>query len=104
MMKLSSLLLGLSLMAAGAVQAANLDKLAIQDELPVGKAASEYPLPPGWDKLPAGEFGEKVVRGHNYFVNTQSLAPQFVGNGLNCINCHMDAGKKENAAPLWAAY
>lgn len=104
MMKLSSLLLGMSLMTSGAVQAVNLDKLAVQDELPVGTAASKYPLPPGWDKLPAGEFGEKVVRGHNYFVDTQSLAPRFVGNGLNCINCHMDAGKKENAAPLWAAY
>ncbi|MFP2770250.1 c-type cytochrome [Oceanisphaera sp. KMM 10153] len=111
MMKLSSsLLLGLSLaatgsaQAVGSVQAAHPDKLAVQDELPVDKAASEHPLPPSWDKLPAGEFGERVVRGYQYFVNTQSLAPRFVGNGLNCINCHMDAGKKENAAPLWAAY
>lgn len=104
MKKVSAIMLGLSLAGITAAHAVNTDKLAIQEELPVGKAAGEYPAPPGWDKLPEGEFGEKVIRGYNYFVNTQSLAPEFVGNGLNCVNCHMDAGKKENAAPLWAAY
>ncbi|WP_107852746.1 c-type cytochrome [Oceanimonas marisflavi] len=110
MIRISAITLGLSLVltgmahAQGSAQAAHVDKLAIQEELPVGQAAGEYPVPPGWDKLPEGEFGEKVVRGYNYFVNSQSMAPEFVGNGLNCVNCHMDGGKKENAAPLWAAY
>ncbi|OEY70873.1 cytochrome C [Rheinheimera salexigens] len=79
-------------------------KLAIQDELPVGKSATEFPAAPSWQQLPSGELGEKVLRGYSYFVNSQQLAPKYVGNGLNCVNCHMDAGKKENAAPLWAAY
>lgn len=100
----STLLLGLSLATVSTAYAADVGKLAIQDELPVGQAAGEYPRPPSWDKLPEGELGEKVLRGYEHFVNTQSLAPEFVGNGLNCVNCHMDSGKKENAAPLWAAY
>lgn len=100
----STLLLGLSLAAVSTAYAADVGKLAIQDELPVGQAAGEYPRPPSWDKLPEGELGEKVLRGYEHFVNTQSLSPEFVGNGLNCVNCHMDSGRKENAAPLWAAY
>ncbi|PSJ42475.1 cytochrome C [Zobellella taiwanensis] len=104
MNRISAIMLGLSLAGATAAQAVDTAKLAIQEELPVGKVAGDYPPAPGWDKLPEGEFGEKVIRGYNYFINTQALAPEFVGNGLNCVNCHMDAGKKENAAPLWAAY
>lgn len=108
MMKLSSvtLLLSASLAFVGNVYATEVDtgKLAIQDELPASKEVAVYPKAPGWDKLPEGELGEKVVRGYQYFVDTQSVAPEFNGNGLNCVNCHMDAGKKENAAPLWAAY
>ncbi|ART80726.1 c-type cytochrome [Oceanisphaera avium] len=106
MFKLSSttLLLSASLAAIGSAYAVDVDKLAIQDELAVTKSTGEYPTPPGWDKLPKGELGEKVLRGYQYFVDTQTLAPEFNGNGLNCVNCHTDAGKKENAAPLWAAY
>ncbi|MFD1009312.1 MULTISPECIES: c-type cytochrome [Oceanisphaera] len=107
MMKLSysSLLVSLALATVGSTYAteADVNKLAIQDPLP-GKTAEHYPSPPSWDKLPDGVFGEKVVRGYKNFVDTQSLSPQYVGNGLNCVNCHSDAGRKENAAPLWAAY
>lgn len=107
MLKLSysSLLVGLALASAGSAYAAEADanKLAVQEELP-NTTAAVYPRPPAWDKLPEGEFGEKVVRGYKSFVDTQSLAPQYTGNGLNCVNCHTDAGRKENSAPLWAAY
>ncbi len=43
-------------------------------------------------------FGQLV------FVDTQRYAKAYVGNGLNCVNCHLDAGRKAGAAPLWAAY
>src|SRR3546814_8257051 len=29
---------------------------------------------------------------------------QFVGNGLSCQNCHLDAGRKPDSAPMWAAW
>lgn len=107
MLKLSyaSLLVGLALASASSAYAAEADtsKLAVQDQLP-SETAEVYPRPPGWDKLPEGEFGEKVRRGYKNFVDTQNLSPQYVGNGLNCVNCHTDAGRKENSAPLWAAY
>ena len=38
------------------------------------------------------------------FVDTKREVPEYVGNGMNCVNCHMDQGKMPNAAPLWGAY
>ena len=54
--------------------------------------------------IPDGAFGDKVRLGYQLFVNTQQLRDKYVGNELNCANCHMDAGRKANASPLWGAY
>jgi len=60
--------------------------------------------PPDVDDLPNGAFGEVVRLGRNIFNDTQTYARAYVGNGLNCVNCHLDEGRKANSAPLWAAY
>lgn len=54
--------------------------------------------------MPAGEFGDAVRLGKNIFTDTQTYARQYVGNKLNCVNCHLGAGRKADSAPLWAAY
>lgn len=69
---------------------------------PHARAASFSP--PAADSIPNDEFGKVVKQGEQIFVETQRYAPQFVGNSLNCVNCHLDAGRKANASPLWAAY
>lgn len=60
--------------------------------------------PPLASAMPSGEFGETVLLGRNIFKNTQIYAKNFVGNGLNCVNCHLDDGRKTDSAPLWGAY
>ena len=45
-----------------------------------------------------------VMDGYALFVDTKRQAPKFVGNGLNCTNCHLDQGRLANSAPLWGAY
>ena len=60
--------------------------------------------PPSADAIPQNEFGDMVRLGRDIFVDTQGKASRFVGNGLNCVNCHLDEGRKANSAPLWAAY
>jgi len=60
--------------------------------------------PPGVDAIPSGEFGESVRLGRNIFNDTQTYARAYVGNGLNCVNCHLDEGRKADSAPLWAAF
>mgnify|MGYP001362148313 CR=1 FL=1 len=60
--------------------------------------------PPDIDDLPDGDFGEAIRLGRNIFIDTQTYARAFVGNGLKCVNCHLDAGRKADSSPLWGAY
>ncbi|MGS1012958.1 c-type cytochrome [Rhodanobacter sp. UC4450_H17] len=43
-------------------------------------------------------------QGRELFVHTDTLAKAYVGNGLTCANCHLDAGRLANSAPMWGAY
>jgi len=75
--------------------------------IPSAALSAESPprfSPPSEASLPADKFGELVHEGKDLFVNTDKLRGKYVGNGLKCVNCHMDAGRHANASPLWAAY
>lgn len=61
-------------------------------------------VPPRESEIPENEVGEAILLGRNIFVHTQRYAKEYVGNGLNCANCHLDNGRKADSAPLWAAY
>jgi len=64
----------------------------------------QYLQPRSLSSIPTGEFGDKVRLGYRLFVDTQQLRGSYVGNDLNCVNCHLNAGRKANASPLWAAF
>lgn len=78
------------------------DVKAPAPHVPVG--ADGYFAPPSDEELPEGPFGEAVRRGRDVFTNTPKFAAQYSGNSQSCVNCHLDAGRKENSAPLWGAY
>lgn len=67
-------------------------------------AAPTVFTPPAESEIPQNEYGETVLLGKKLFVNTQQYAKAYVGNGMNCANCHLDNGRKADSAPLWAAY
>ncbi|MEO8858688.1 MAG: c-type cytochrome [Burkholderiaceae bacterium] len=73
-------------------------------------AASEAPgapqafVPPSETKFPDGEYGKIIRLGEQVFMNTGKYAARYVGNDLSCANCHLDAGRKPDSAPLWAAF
>lgn len=75
---------------------------------PAREAAAAKPggafTPPAESEIPKNEYGETVLLGKALFVNTQQYAKSYVGNAMNCSNCHLDNGRKANSAPLWAAY
>lgn len=60
--------------------------------------------PPALSAIPKGPEGDAVRRGMQIFLNPGTNARQFVGNSLACANCHLDAGRKEDSAPMWAAW
>jgi thiosulfate dehydrogenase len=56
--------------------------------------------PPSLEAIPNDERGAKIRFGYQLVVNTQEHARGYVGNALNCANCHLDAGRKLHAAPF----
>lgn len=60
--------------------------------------------PPSEADLPDNEFGKIVRLGKNIFEDTQNYAKPYVGNGMNCVNCHLASGRKADSSPLWGAY
>lgn len=58
--------------------------------------------PPTPDQIPEGPEGEMIRFGRDIFINTQQLRGTYVGNDLACTNCHLNAGAKADAAPIWA--
>ncbi|MFZ2067707.1 MAG: c-type cytochrome [Xanthobacteraceae bacterium] len=60
--------------------------------------------PPPEAAIPDNDFGKMVRLGENIFYNTQDYAGQYIGNNLQCSNCHLDRGRLAGSAPLWAAY
>ena len=60
--------------------------------------------PPADDTLPDGPMGDVIRRGQQIFLHTGTYAKAYVGNSLNCVNCHLDAGRLAKSAPMWGAY
>jgi thiosulfate dehydrogenase len=67
-------------------------------------ASTAYFQPPLESELPDNAFGKLIEEGRAIFVATRNHAPEYVGNGLACANCHLEQGRKANSSPLWAAY
>ena len=64
----------------------------------------KYFQPPLEKNIPDNDFGKMVHQGRDIFMDTKTYAKAYVGNNLSCVNCHLDAGRLPNSAPLWAAY
>ena len=70
-----------------------------------GPAAATKPFtPPPDSAIPDDEFGAAVKLGKAIFTDTGAHAGAYVGNTLRCSNCHLDAGRLANSAPLAQAY
>lgn len=60
--------------------------------------------PPAERDIPDDEFGAAVRLGKQVFTETTRYAARYVGNELQCANCHLDAGRLVHSAPLWGAW
>lgn len=54
--------------------------------------------PPSPEAIPGDLRGEQIRLGYKIVVDTQEYGKPYVGNALNCTNCHLDAGLNPNAA------
>jgi thiosulfate dehydrogenase len=71
---------------------------------PAASAPSHAFRPPGEETIPDDEYGKVIRLGEQVFNDTGKYAGKYVGNDLNCANCHLDGGRKPHSAPLWAAF
>ena len=60
--------------------------------------------PPDDRKIPDTDMGAVIRTGEQIFLRTGLNAKAFTGNALNCVNCHLDAGRLSGSAPMWGAY
>ena len=44
--------------------------------------------------IPEGPVGDAIRYGKKVLTETQKYAKPYVGNGLNCSICHLEAGRK----------
>jgi thiosulfate dehydrogenase len=95
---------GCLLCATSVFAASKLDDQTQLPSAPNKTSGVNYFMPPADKDVPNNAFGELVRRGEAIFVNTKALAPQYVGNEMNCVNCHLDRGRVARTAPLWGAY
>ena len=54
--------------------------------------------PPSPETIPGDLRGEQIRLGYKMVVDTKEYGKRYVGNALNCTNCHLDAGLNPNAA------
>lgn len=52
------------------------------------------------DSTPDDPFEVSVYRGLALLTHTRDSLPSYVGGNLNCTSCHLDEGRRPNAAPL----
>jgi thiosulfate dehydrogenase len=56
------------------------------------------------DSTPDDPFETSVYRGLAILTHTRDSLPAYVGGTLNCTSCHLDEGRRPNAAPLVGAF
>jgi thiosulfate dehydrogenase len=60
--------------------------------------------PPSLDDIPGGPGGDAIRYGYDIVMNTQQHMKPYLGNALNCRNCHLDGGRNPQAGPFVGVY
>jgi thiosulfate dehydrogenase len=59
---------------------------------------------PSDSEIPHDQVGDAIRRGRALLVATRESLPSHVGNALECVSCHPDAGTRANAMPWLGVY
>ena len=60
--------------------------------------------PPAVDSTPDDAFERAVLRGLALLTHTPDSLPRYVGGNLTCTSCHLEEGRRPNAAPLTGVF
>jgi thiosulfate dehydrogenase len=76
---------------------------AADAEAPPAASAAAEPLdytPPPDSAIPDDRLGASIRRGRAIFVRTTDSLPAFAPGNIQCASCHLDAGRRPDAAPV----
>lgn len=96
-MWLLSMVLGMTMLVSCAGETARVKTEEFHGADRTESAAIEF-APPFPDTIPGSQLGEQIRLGYEVIVHTQEYGRPYVGNRLNCTNCHLDGGLNPNAA------
>ena len=51
-------------------------------------------------RIPAGPAGKSIRLGQSIFDYTPRYAPKYVGNQMNCADCHLQSGRAPYSSPM----
>jgi len=64
----------------------------------------ELSVVPPDSAIPGGPLGKSIRRGKALLENTHDSLPKYAPANLRCLSCHIDAGRRADAAPLVGTY
>jgi thiosulfate dehydrogenase len=97
MMWLLPAILGMAMLLSCSGERTRVESEQPREASQTGSAPIEF-SPPSPETIPGSQLGEQIRLGYQIVVNTQEYARPYVGNRLNCTNCHLDGGLNPNAA------
>ena len=56
--------------------------------------------PPADSLIPSDSLGASIRRGHALLMRTTDSLPAYAPGNIQCASCHLDAGRRPDAAPL----
>lgn len=60
--------------------------------------------PPADSEIPADSLGASIRRGLALVMHTTDSLPAYAPGSINCSNCHLNAGRSPDAAPLTGSH
>ncbi len=87
----------ISLLVSGIVVSRRVHAETRHEEPATPAVAWKAPSP---GTIPQGELGESIRLGRNIMNKTPQYASRYVGNRMNCVDCHLNEGTQAWASPL----
>jgi len=72
--------------------------------MPDSTAAQPAFRVPADSEIPSGPLGASIRRGRALLAATRDSLPEYVGDDLRCLSCHLDAGTRPGASPWVGVY
>ena len=87
----------ISLLVSGIVVSRRAHAETRHEEPAIPAVAWKAPSPA---TIPHGKLGESIRLGRNIMINTPKYASRYVGDRMNCVDCHEDEGTRAYSSPL----